>query len=92
MNRLNNRLDIAKERIIELGGKSRKLSSWSPEREIMKAILGDTANEMKKSDVSHRSSRRETGENRARRCLKGRCLRTDGKGESLIQNHNKPQN
>lgn len=52
MNRFNSRLDIAKERNIELGGKSRKLSRWNPEMEIMKEFLGDMEDKMKKSNMS----------------------------------------
>lgn len=47
MNRLNSRLDVAEERIIELGGTSRKLSRWRLETETMKEILGDMQDVLK---------------------------------------------
>lgn len=52
MNRFNSGLDIAKERNFELGGKSRKLSRWNPEMEIMEEFLGDMEDKMKKSNMS----------------------------------------
>lgn len=47
MNRLNSRLDVVEERIIEFGGIFRKLFRWRLEIEIMKEILGDMQDVLK---------------------------------------------
>lgn len=58
MNRLNSRLDIGGKIILELGGKYRKLSRWSPEIETMKEILGDMEDKVKVEHISNEFQKR----------------------------------